>query len=65
MLQPNFYFYFSEQTILRLFIGDRKDCPLDCSLNAQSGCVMVSFGLFIKRMSELKLNEQLVFTFYR
>ena len=63
MLQPNFYFYFSKQTILRLI--DHKDCPLDCSLNAQSGCVMVSFGLFIKRMSELKLTELFVFTFYR
>ena len=65
MLQPNFYFYFSKQTILKLILCDHKDCPLDCSLDcpldcslkAQSGCVMVSFGLFIKRMIELKLNE--------
>ena len=51
----NFIFYFSKQTILKLI--DHKDCPLDCSLNAQSGRVMVSFGLFIKRM--------FVFTVYR
>jgi hypothetical protein len=38
---------------------------MDCLLNAQSGCVMVSFGLFIKRKNELKLNDHLVFTFYR
>ena len=58
MLQPNFYFLFFQTNYFEID-------PLDWSLNAQSGCVMVSFGLFIKRMSELKLIELFVFTFYR
>ena len=54
---PNKLFWDRSLAIIRIV---HKDSSLDCSLNAQSGCVMVSFGLFIKRMI-----EPLVFTFYR
>jgi hypothetical protein len=68
MLQPNFLFFIFPNKLFWNWSTIRivhKDSPLDCSLNAQSGCVMVSFGLFIKKMNELKLIELIVFTFYR